>query len=165
MLFIAAGILAGIVFVVRDIGLDFPDPKDSIFIKFRTLVSSVLLLALFTLACGAIGGSIALTVDLFLPKEYVMAKEIELAGTGEQGNVFLNVSANGAYYFFHEKGNGANLDKIFFRKTTVYEEERENGVIKVYRSRFLSERHKIIALQLYPNKYEAFIPKGGIRYR
>lgn len=103
----------------------------------------------------------------FVPdeKNYSLEKTLELVvlqdNVGfQQGRFYLGSGFIGhrlSYVFYYKEGGGFRLDKIFAENTTVYEQERNDGLIKIYKFKKAG-----LIQDSWFTRYEIFIPKGSI---
>lgn len=125
---------------------------------------------------GSIGGvatgltvtlAVACGIGMFIPKDYVVCKEIELVAMQDneylQGSFFLGsgyIESELYYVFYQKEGSGIKFNKIPRERVVIYEEERNDGVMKIYIARFKPKWCNAIALSRA--KCRIFIPKGTI---
>lgn len=117
---------------------------------------------------------IAPLIGSFCPHEY-QCEQIELEvikdNFGIQGNFFLGSGSidTKQYYVFYQKldGGGFWIDKIEAKKATVYEEERDDAMIKKCIPKITGIGKYFGSIMVHKSiseieKYEIFVPKGTI---
>lgn len=121
------------------------------------------------------GSLVGMFAGSFFQKQWTLNEEARLVTLrttdGLQGTFFLASGSIGdaQYYFFYKEveGGGYKPDKILVAdNVTIYEEDREDGMVKVYRYGIVNPPRWFIVA---PNstiqrvKYEFHIPRGAIK--
>ena len=142
----------------------------------------VLFSILMTFSCSFVGllfgVLISLVVGMVLPKTHVLENQIELIAVQDnslsrtQTRLFLigvNLEQEERFYylFYQKEGDRIKFGKVPVDKTTIYEEERNNGLMKVYREKIASSGSILNLLGAYgilywDEKYEIFVPQGSV---
>lgn len=163
MLFMVALILLGLVFGWRFgsglsgdglLGRYFPK---ALFSAFGALIGF------------GFGLLLALFIGLFLPSEYVFHKQTELVAiqdtSGIQGRFFLGSGTfeSRSYYVFYQKyGDGIIFGRVPVEKAVLYEEERNNGLIKEYLKMNKERWYYLFGVPGEQRRYDIIIPNGSI---
>lgn len=126
---------------------------------------------------GAMGFALILSffciflIDLNLPREYILDKEMELVSFKDtvniEGKFFLGTGNIGSelYYVFYQKeeDGGIKFGKLPVKEVTIYE-TGEKGYIQIYNLKLKEKRYYSLGFSdlLNKRKYKVFIPKGSI---
>ena len=107
-----------------------------------------------------------------LPKHLVEDKVISLAGViAEDGSFFfvkevscVEPKKEMCYLFFVKNDRNYNSNEIFSNKATVYEEDRRDGLLKIYKEKFDKKSYWLVSYPFFDKykRYEFFIPKGSL---
>ena len=117
-----------------------------------------------------IGIAFAFLIGLAMPKHWE-PKTTELVSlrddSGVSGRFFLGTGAinENQYYVFYKKiGSGFQQGKVEVSdNVTIFEEEREDGEVKLYIYQFVNPSSWLWSLDYEEKKWEFFIPKGSIK--
>ncbi len=77
------------------------------------------------------------------------------------------ISSKPSYVFYQKEGNGAKYGELPADKVIIYEQERNDGLVKAYKAQFVAKWHYFFGIPLFIGqevKYSIFIPKGGIKH-
>lgn len=115
-----------------------------------------------------LGFGISVGVGAALPKEYVLDKQMELVAiqdtSGIQGRFFLGagtIESKFYYVFYQRERNGIRFGNVPAENAVVYEENRDDGLIKEYDKRFMAGWHDFFGAT-WGERYDIFIPEGSI---
>lgn len=130
---------------------------------------AIFFMVIFTAMAFSVGFCFALLFGLAVPKHWTGPETTQLVnlrnGDGISGNFFIGTGSiqTTQYYFFKEAGQGYQPSKIEVAdNVTIFEEERQDGELKVYTYQFVNPSLRWIAAEWQSRKYEFVIPKGSL---
>lgn len=110
-----------------------------------------------------------------LPKHWMEYENIPLVGFTENGETpyFLNevscmgsigTEKRGCYLYYKKSGRSYYYYEVLIDKTVLHEEDRKDGLLKIYKYGSDKKLYPLIYFSLPPldEKYEFFIPKDSL---
>lgn len=160
----------GITFVLLAFG-DFYGNKYGISKSFMDYAIETMLFTMLILLVTAIGTGLGFLIGFLFPKKRVHLWDVELVSLrnsdGVHGRFFLGTGSIGSteYYFYYDKvGDGFRPGKIEVdNNVTVFEQERNDGLLKVYETRFTNSLLWIFGLTSSERSFEIIIPNGSLK--
>ncbi|HBM45493.1 MAG: hypothetical protein UT05_C0009G0052 [Parcubacteria group bacterium GW2011_GWF2_38_76] len=123
-----------------------------------------------------IGFILAIIISAFLPAHFVEVGQIELVSmrgsTMTEGTLFLgsgSIKGKLCYIYYKKTDNGGYQQGMMevSNSITIFEEERSEGVLKIYKASFDNPWYHNIAIASGPGGvfeiYEFHIPKGSLK--